>query len=107
MSTSQTACTSTAEMSCPTCNARQKWSSQCRRCKCDLSMLFDVWKTSRLARSRCLAHLRAGRLVPALRAARRYRSLCPGSESIRLLAVTQLVSGSWAEALVTARGGGE
>ena len=34
-------------MACPVCNARQAWSDECRRCKCDLSTLRAAWRAGR------------------------------------------------------------
>jgi hypothetical protein len=92
-----------SEMTCPTCNARQEWSDQCRRCKCDLSLLRSVWRMSRQSRRNCLLHLRAGRVSEAIEHARQYAALQPGEDSTRLLAVSHLLAADWPRALAAAK----
>ena len=93
-----------AEMICPTCNARQEWSEQCRRCKCDLSTMRRVWRMGRQARRSCLLDLRAGRIATAVEHARRYAALSCDEDSARLLAVSHLLAGDWPQALAAASG---
>jgi hypothetical protein len=88
----------TVEMRCPTCNAQQAWSDECRRCKCDLSLLHRLWRRRRRLRDACLRRLRAGRPAEARAYAEQYRSLSP-DDGMRLLAVCHLLSDNWTQAL--------
>jgi hypothetical protein len=90
-------------MSCPTCKARQEWSDECRRCKCDLSMLHQVWMSGRQLRQRCLCALRNDQLPAARAFAERYASLLPSDDAFRLLAVCHLLASDWPAALAASR----
>ena len=90
------------EMCCPTCNARQAWSNECRRCKCDLSLLRQSWRAREAQRRRCLRHLRAGRPDRALRHARRYAIIAGATKASRLLGVCHLLCGNWPDACAVA-----
>jgi len=92
------------EMSCPTCHARQPWSDECRRCKCDLSLLRQLWRASEAGRRRCLCQLRAGRADRALRHARRYATIAGAPQAARLLAVCHALCNDWCNALAVAGG---
>ena len=87
----------TDAMNCPTCGARQNWSDQCRRCKCDLGPLRAAWEACEAARLRCLVALRDEDLRTALRWARRYHQWHPNSDARRLLAACHLALGNWAQ----------
>lgn len=95
--------TAEATMACPACGARQAWSDECRRCKCDLSDLRAAWQAIRHARATCLLQLRKGHFERAVQAARRYAGIDPGYEATRLLAVCHLLHGDWAAALRAAQ----
>lgn len=86
------------EMCCPTCNARQAWSDECRRCKCDLSFLRQYWRASEAERLRCLRELRAGQPDRALRHARRYATFVGATKASRLLGVCSAFCGDWPNA---------
>lgn len=92
------------EMHCPTCNALQAWSDECRRCKCDLSLLRQIWLAAEAERRRCLRHLRAGRPDQALSHARRYATILGAAEASPLLAVCHLLCHNWPEARDVSRG---
>lgn len=91
-------CTAEDEMRCPTCNAQQAWSDECRRCKCDLSLLRQWRRTSEAERRRCLRQLRAGRPRRALGHARRWAIMVGAAEASRLLGVCLLLCGAWPDA---------
>ena len=93
------------EMRCPTCNATQPWSDECRRCKCDLSLLRQCWRTREAERRRCLRQLKAGRPHRALRHARRYAAIVGAAEASRLLGVCLLLCGNWPDACALAAEG--
>jgi len=86
-------------LNCPTCGALQQWSDECRRCKCDLSLLRDIWREGQLAKGNCLSHLRAGNIRCALRAAQRSAAMVPDDDTKRLLAVCHLLLSDWSSAL--------
>lgn len=86
------------EMCCPTCNARQAWSDECRRCKCDLSLLRQCWQASETERLRCLRELRAGHLDQSLRHARRYATFVGATKASRLVGVCSVLCGDWPNA---------
>ena len=91
------------EMRCPTCNARQVWSDECRRCKCDLSLLHQCRRTCEAQRRRCLRQLMAGRPHRALRYARRYAVIVGANEEAsRLLGASLLLCGNWPDACALA-----
>lgn len=93
----------TDELACPTCNARQAWSDECRRCRCDLSHLRKVWRAAQRMRVECLRCLNANDPRTALRRARRLCELTPSPQALRLLAVCELRNENWPEALAAAR----
>ena len=90
------------EMRCPTCNARQAWSDECRRCKCDLSLLRQSWRAGEAQRRRCLGQLRAGQPEGALHHARRYAIIAGAAKASRLLGVCHLLCGNWPAASAVA-----
>ena len=102
MTESTLECAAEDEMRCPTCNARQAWSDECRRCKCDLSLLRQCWRTREAQRRRCLRQLRAGRPDRALRHARRLAIIVGATKASRLLGVCHLLCGNWKDACAVA-----
>ena len=75
---------------CPTCRARQTLSAECRRCKCDLTLMAAVLGRGRGLHAEVLVCLREGRYDDALRAARQRFELSPDETAARLLAVCYL-----------------
>jgi hypothetical protein len=90
--------TAAEEMTCPTCRARQPWSDECRRCKCDLTLLRQFRQTAGLHRRQCLRALRAGRPAAALAQASRYAVLVGADRASPLLAVCHLLCHNWPQA---------
>ena len=43
-----------SDVRCPTCGAWQDWSDACRRCRCDLTLLWRVAEAVRTSRRHCL-----------------------------------------------------
>jgi len=84
---------------CPTCGARQGLSAECRRCKCDLHLVVDVYRQAAALRESCLRHLRDGNWRDALEAAAERHALSPDGVSRRLLAVSHLRAGEYHAAL--------
>jgi tetratricopeptide (TPR) repeat protein len=89
----------TIELKCPTCGAAQTLSDECRRCKCDLSLVAAVLRQQRDARRDTVRCLRAGRHKQALQAARRLWAIAPDAEAARYLAVCHLLLGRYAAAI--------
>ncbi len=90
--------TAAAEMTCPACRARQTWSDECRRCKCDLSLLHAVYDRGEVARRSCLRAVNEGRYEDALGHAQLHAELNGGQRAIHLLAVCHLICEDWEEA---------
>ncbi|MEQ8787727.1 MAG: tetratricopeptide repeat protein [Pirellulaceae bacterium] len=89
----------TIQLKCPTCGAGQSLADECRRCKCDLSLVAAVLRRREESRRETLTLLRAGRLNEALRAARRLWAIAPDADASRYLAVCHLLKGRYAAAL--------
>jgi len=94
--------TTNESLNCPTCGARQQWSDECRRCRCDLSLLHDIWREGENAKRNCLIHLRGGDIRNALQAAQRGAAINPNDDTKRLLAICYLLLGDWSRALKSA-----
>lgn len=92
---------------CPACRAVQEWSAECRRCKCDLGLLWEAAATWQSERTACLRELQAGRPFRALAHARACRRIAPDADSARLLALASLLAGDYPSALHWARAAGE
>jgi hypothetical protein len=84
---------------CPTCRAQQVWSDTCRRCKCDLRLLYTAELSYRNSRVRCLNALHAGRADAAAVDAQTCLRIRPDEESRKLLAVCALLDGDWPTAV--------
>ncbi len=76
---------------CPTCKAWQLPSVQCRRCKCDLSLVAAAHDHQRRLHASVLRQLAAGDFLRALGTARARWELSPDPEAARLLAVCFLL----------------
>jgi hypothetical protein len=94
------------QMRCPTCGAEQVWADSCRRCRCDLRMLQAAEHAYRLHRRRCLDGLRNGQIEIARRQAEISYRLRPAGESCRLMALCDLLSERWFDALHLAQRAG-
>lgn len=91
-----------AEMKCPTCNARQVWSPECRRCKSDLRLLRGVAGLAQRLRKEALLDLHAGRIQDAQNAAEAWHRVDWSPAAARLVAVCHLLTGDAAPALAVA-----
>lgn len=85
-------------MRCPTCRAVQPWSDTCRRCKTDLRLVRELAEEFALARRLCLSNLNQNRFRTALVHARRCVRLRENPETLRLLAVCELLNQNWSRA---------
>jgi hypothetical protein len=92
-------------MRCPVCRADLLQGPQCRRCKADLSPLFDL-KEQRASALRTAYHcLAQGQLNRALAIAGGVDACRHDDESQRLLAIIHLLRGDFAEAMDIYRAG--
>ena len=91
------------QMRCPTCGAEQVWADACRRCRCDLRLLRAADQAYRLHRRRCLDGLRNGQIEIARHQAQITYRLRPAGESCRLMAICDLLSERWLDAVQLAR----
>ncbi len=82
-------------MRCPTCRAVQSWSDTCRRCKTDLRLVRELAEEFEVARRLCLSSINQNRLRAALTNARRCVQLRQNPETLRLLAVCELLNQNW------------
>jgi len=82
---------SEAELRCPTCNARQTPSLECRRCKCDLTLVAAVHDQQRRLHAQVLRQLAQGDYLAALDTARARASLMPDAVAARLVGVCLLL----------------
>ncbi len=78
-------------LQCPTCKARQVPSLECRRCKCDLTLVAAVHAQQRRLHARVLRQLADGDVPAALQAARARWALAPDAAAARLLGVCLLL----------------
>jgi hypothetical protein len=90
-------------MRCPTCGAAQDWADSCRRCRCDLRLLRAAQQAYRRHRQECLNALEDSRFEIARKHARRSLELLPCAESYRLMALCDLMSERWLDALEEAQ----
>ena len=88
---------------CPTCNARQVPSPECRRCKCDLSLLLAALQRCERLHEACLRGLAEGDVNAAEQAALRRWELSPDEDAARLLATTYLLQGRYQASLDISR----
>lgn len=85
-------------MRCPVCKAVVDQGPQCRRCRADLSLLFDVEKQAETARTAAASFVCQGRREDSLRMAEGAFATHADSESQRLLAVLHLLRRDFAGA---------
>ena len=84
---------------CPTCNASQVWSDECRRCKSDLRFLRQVVEAQRAHHHFALQAFAQGRYLTALVEAQHAYDLYPDAEGRQLLASCHLMAGNWQQAV--------
>jgi hypothetical protein len=86
-------------MRCPVCKADNAQGPQCRRCKADLAVLFDLEGARRARLDDARGHLAQGRWPEAAAAAAEADWMRRDAESRRLLAVARLLNrdcaGAW------------
>ena len=84
---------------CPTCNATQPPSPECRRCKCDLTWYSTLVVDRERMRRTILQRLRAGDYTDAALQAWILLQLSPDPDTLRLVAISQLLAGDQATAM--------
>jgi hypothetical protein len=85
-------------MRCPVCKADNAPGPQCRRCKADLTVLFDLEDARRARLDAAREHLAQGQLPEGLAAAAEADWLRRDTESRRLLAMARLLNRDYAGA---------
>ncbi len=85
-------------MRCPVCKADNAQGPQCRRCKADLTPLFELESVRRARLDAARAHLSQGRLPEAVTAAAEADWMRRDAESRRLLAAARLLNRDFAGA---------
>ena len=85
-------------MRCPVCKADNLQGPQCRRCKADLSLLFELEEQRQRALAEARHRLRCGEWLQAARQAETANWLRGDDESKRLAALAHLLQGDFAEA---------
>jgi hypothetical protein len=85
-------------MQCPVCRAATDQGPQCRRCRADLSLLFDLEDHRRRLLDAARRDITQGRAPVALTSAQRAHELRHDEESRRLLAACQLLQRNFAAA---------
>ncbi|HEY7314035.1 MAG TPA: hypothetical protein VH643_32090 [Gemmataceae bacterium] len=85
-------------MRCPVCKADNPQGPQCRRCKADLSLLFDLEEQRRQALAEARVSLRRGEWMEAMRQAETADWLRGDDESKQLAALAHLLEGDFAGA---------
>jgi hypothetical protein len=85
-------------MRCPACKADNAQGPQCRRCKADLALLFDLDSARRARLDAARGHLARGRWPEAAAGAAEADWLRRDGESQRLLAVARLLNRDFAGA---------
>ncbi|MEZ6063782.1 MAG: hypothetical protein R3C19_25825 [Planctomycetaceae bacterium] len=89
---------------CPTCGAEQAASPECRRCRCDLTLVLAIRRQAQRLHEDALRNLRDGLFDAAVHCAERRQAVSPDRTSRRLLAVSYLASGNFAAAMAVSRG---
>ena len=85
-------------MRCPVCKADNLETPQCRRCKADLSLLFELEERRRHLLDQARQRLVDGRAAEAVDLGFEAEDLQQDEESSRLLAVAHLLNRDYAEA---------
>ena len=83
---------------CPVCKAENAEGPQCRRCKADLSLLFELEQQRDALLVAAAESLRTGRFADALTDAGRAHQLRRGEDTGRLLALAALLCWDFAAA---------
>jgi hypothetical protein len=85
-------------MQCPVCKAENSQGPTCRRCKADLSLLFELEEQRAAALAQARELLTAGRVHEAQASARRAHGLRAGDDSLTWVATTALLARDFATA---------
>ncbi len=93
-------------MRCPVCRAEVEQGPQCRRCRADLSLLFDLEDQRRRAVAIAYRYLQEGRFGSAQAVAVGIDALRHDEESMRLLALVALLQRHFPQAWEAYRSAG-
>ena len=85
-------------MQCPVCRAQNDQGPTCRRCKADLTLLFDLEEQRSRALAVALDCVRRGRLREAKLVVMGVEALQAGDDCRRMRAVVHLLEGKFARA---------
>ncbi len=85
-------------MRCPVCKAENAQGPQCRRCKVDLTLLFQLEQEREQALGAARTDLAAGRWTEAVTEVSAANWMRSDEASRRLLAVAHLLKGDYAQA---------
>lgn len=83
---------------CPVCRAENSSPPSCRRCKVDLSLLFDLERSRDYLLHEARQHLRAWRRQAALQCAERANALREDETSLQLFGLASLLCGDHPQA---------
>jgi hypothetical protein len=86
---------------CPTCGAAQSPSPECRRCRCDLSLVVALIAREESLRAQAYRCLASGDYLTAAAVSERLHQDAPSDASARLLSVGQLLAGHYDAARAT------
>ena len=91
--TSDSSPTQPDALRCPTCCARPSLVIECRRCKCDLSLVVVALRQSEALTRQCRRLLREARFAEAEPVARRLAELSSNADAVPYLAVYRFLLG--------------
>jgi hypothetical protein len=86
-------------MRCPVCKAENTRGPECRRCKADLALLFQLEEQRQYAMERTRLALSRAKWADAIGQAAQVNWLRSDAESLQLLAVAHFLNREFAEAL--------
>ena len=86
-------------MQCPVCRADNEQKPTCRRCRADLSLLWNVEEQRQDCLRAARVCLRMGQNDQALEHIERAKEMRCGADADQLAALTHLLAGRFAEAL--------
>lgn len=86
-------------MRCPVCRANNEEGEECRRCKADLSLLFQLEAEREILLNQAMNHAVCGEWQQMLRMAQSAHELRQGEDTLQLLASGAVMVSDYAQAL--------